>query len=127
MAERAYDPNSWMDAYRESFAPMYKAQQEGLKTFERLARFQHAVLGDYIDAGINHAQAALTAKGPIDLMAKQVELGSQLGEKLRHRAQEFSNLASEAQGGVANFANDTADRMRHAQAKTEAAGKRVVA
>jgi Phasin protein len=127
MAERAYDPSSWMDAYRESFAPMYKAQQEGLKTFERFARFQHAVLGDYIDAGINHAQAALAAKGPIDLMVKQVELGSQLGEKLRHRAQEFSSLASEAQGGVASFANETADRMRHAQAKTEVAGKRVVA
>jgi hypothetical protein len=127
MAERAYDPNAWMDAYRESFAPVYKAQQEGLKTFERLARFQHAVLGDYIEAGISQAQAALAAKSPIDLMVKQVELGSQLGDKLRHRAQEFSSLASEAQGTVATFANETAGRMRAAEAKTEAASKRVVA
>lgn len=126
MAERAYDPNAWMDAYRESFAPMYKAQQDGLKTLERLARFQHAVIGDYIDAGISHAQAALVAKNPLDLMVKQVELGSQLGEKLRGRAQELSSLASEAQGTVANFANETAGRMRAAEAKTEAASKRVV-
>lgn len=127
MAERAYDPNAWMDAYRESFAPMYKAQQEGLKTLERFARFQHAVIGDYIDAGINHAQAALASKNPMDLMVKQVELNSQLGDKLRHRAQEFSSLASDAQGSVANFANETADRIRGAQAKAEAASKRVVA
>ena len=127
MAERAYDPNAWMDAYRESFAPVYKAQQEGLKTLERFAHFQHAVIGDCIDAGINHAQAALSAKNPIDLMVKQVELGSQLGEKLRNRAQEFSSLASEAQGTAATFANEAADRIRGAQAKTEAANKRAVA
>lgn len=124
MPEPAYDPNAWMDAYRESFAPMYKAQQEGLRTFERFARFQHAVLGDYIDAGICHAQAALAAKNPLDLMVKQVELGSQLGEKLRGRAQEFSSLASEAQGTVATFANETAGRMRAAEAKTESAGRK---
>ncbi|MGH8297661.1 MAG: phasin family protein [Steroidobacteraceae bacterium] len=127
MVERAYDPNAWMDAYRESFAPVYKAQQEGLKTLERFARFQHAVLGDYIDAGICHAQAALTAKNPLDLMVKQVELGSHLGDKLRNRAQEFSSLASEAQGTVATFANETASRMRAAEAKTEAAAKRQAA
>jgi hypothetical protein len=125
MAERAYDPNAWMDAYRESFAPMYKAQQEGLKTLERLARFQHAVLGDYIDSGISHAQAALTARNPLDLMVRQVELGSQLGDKLRSRAQEFSTLATEARETVATFANETAGRMRAAEAKAEAASKRV--
>jgi hypothetical protein len=108
-----------MDAYRESIAPVYKAQQEGLKTFERFTRFQYAVLGDYIDAGICHAQAALAAKNPLDLMVKQVELGSQLSEKLRGRAQEFSTLASEAQGTVANFANETQSRMRGAERAAE--------
>jgi hypothetical protein len=122
MPERAYDPNAWMDAYRESIAPVYKAQQEGLKTFERFTRFQYAVLGDYIDAGICHAQAALAAKNPLDLMVKQVELGSQLSEKLRGRAQEFSTLASEAQGTVANLASETQSRMqRGAERAAEAA------
>ncbi|HEV2271173.1 MAG TPA: phasin family protein [Steroidobacteraceae bacterium] len=115
MTERSDDPNAWIDAYRENLAPVYKAQQESLKTFARFARFQHAVLGDLIDASISHAQAALTAKNPLDLAVKQVELGSQIGDKLRGRAQEFSTLASEAQGTVANFADlvsETASRAR---------------
>lgn len=115
MTDRSYDPNAWVDAYRENLAPVYKAQQESLKTFARFARFQHAVLGDLIDASISHAQAALTAKNPLDLAVKQVELGSQIGDKLRGRAQEFSTLASEAQGTVANFADlvsETASRAR---------------
>lgn len=123
MTERSYDPNAWIDAYRENLAPVYKAQQEGLKTLARFARFQHAVLGDLIDAGISHAQAALTAKNPLDLAVKQVELGSQIGDKLRGRAQEFSTLASEAQGTVANFADlvsETASRVRGAEPRSEA-------
>lgn len=127
MVERTYDPNAWMDAYRESFAPVYKSQQEGLKTFERFTRFQYAVLGDYLEAGISHAQAALAARNPLDLMVKQVELGSQLSDKLRGRAQELSSLASEARETAATFANETASRMRTAEAKTEAASKRVAA
>ena len=118
MTERTYDPNAWLDAYRENLAPVYKAQQDGLKTFARFARFQHAVLGDLVDASISHAQAALTAKNPLDLVIKQGELGSQIGHKLRGRAQELSTLANEAQGTVANFADivsETTSRVREAK------------
>lgn len=123
MTDRSYDPNAWIDTYRENMAPVYKAQQEGLKTLARFARFQHAVLGDLIDASLSHAQAALTAKNPLDLVVKQVELGSQIGDKLRGRAQEFSTLASEAQGTAANFAdlvNETTSRVRGAEPRGEA-------
>jgi hypothetical protein len=122
MNDRAYDPNAWMDAYRESFAPVYKAQQEGFRTFERIARFQYAVMGDYLESGLAHAQAAIAAKSPIDLIVKHVELGTQLGEKLRARAQEFSTLASEVQGSVATFASETGSR--YAEAHARASGSR---
>jgi phasin protein len=122
MTDRSYDPNAWIDTYRENMAPVYKAQQEGLKTLARFARFQHAVLGDLIDASISQAQAALTAKNPLDLVIKQVELGGQIGDKLRGRAQELSTLAGEAQGTVANFAdlvNETTSRVRGAEPRGE--------
>jgi Phasin protein len=59
---------------------------------------------------IAQTQAALSAKTPVELLAKQTELGTQLGEKLRTRAQEFSTLASEAQGSAAAFATETTNR-----------------
>jgi len=110
MSERTFDPNTWLDSFRDTFASVTKAQQEGLKTIERIARFQYAVAGDYLESGIAQTQAALTAKTPVELIAKQTELGTQLGEKLRSRAQEFSTLASEVQGSVSSFAAETATR-----------------
>ena len=111
MSERTFDPNTWLDSFRETFASVTKAQQEGLKTLERMARFQYAVAGDYLEAGIAQTQAALTAKTPVDLLAKQTEVGTQLGEKLKSRAQEFSTLASEVQSSASSFATETATRV----------------
>jgi hypothetical protein len=110
MTDRTFDPNTWFDAYRETFASVHKAQEEGFKAIERFARFNYAVAGDYLEAGIAHAQAALGAKTPTELLAKQTELGSRLGEKLRARVQELSALATEVQGSVATFATETASR-----------------
>jgi phasin family protein len=110
MTDRTYDPNTWLDSFRETFASVHKAQKEGFKTIERLARLQYAVAGDYLEAGIAQTQAALGAKTPVELMAKQAEVGTQLGEKLRARAQEFSDLASQVQGTVSGFATETANR-----------------
>ncbi len=110
MNQRTFDPNTWLDTYRDSFASIQKAQEQGLRTFERFARFQYALAGDYLEAGIAHTQAALSVKTPAELLAKQTELNANLGEKLRSRAQEFATLATEVQGSVSNFTADAAAR-----------------
>jgi len=118
MTDATFDPNTYLDTFRETFASVTKAQKEGLKAIERLARFQYAVVGDYLEAGIAQTQAALTAKTPVELIAKQTELGAQLGEKLRTRAQEFSNLATDVQGSAAAFATETTSRASASAKKT---------
>lgn len=111
MKDPNFDLNPWFDAYRGTFASVHKAQQEGFKAVERFARFQYALAGDCLEAGIEHAQATmLTEKSPAELLSKHVELGTRLGEKLRARAQEFLSLASEVQGTVATLAAEAADR-----------------
>lgn len=100
------DPNAWFDAYRETFAPMYKWQQDGLKTLERFARFNYSVAGDCLDSGIEQAQAAIAAKNPSDFMAKEAEIGSKLGEKVRSRVHEFMNITTYAQGQFSQFASE---------------------
>jgi len=120
MSERTFDPTTWLDSFRDTFASVHKAQQEGFKTVERLVRFQYAVAGDYLEASIAQTQAALAAKTPVELFAKQAEVGTQLGEKLRARAQEFSSLASDVQGSVTNFATESTNRAS-ASAKKAAA------
>ena len=38
MIDRTFDPSTMIAAAREAFAPVLKAQQEGFKMIERLAR-----------------------------------------------------------------------------------------
>ena len=39
MSERTFDPNTWLDSFRDTFASVQKAQQEGFKAIERIAQF----------------------------------------------------------------------------------------
>ncbi|MGH8133843.1 MAG: phasin family protein, partial [Steroidobacteraceae bacterium] len=103
MTDRTYDLNAWLETYKDTFASFTRAQQDGFKALERFARFHYAVAGDVLEAGLAQTKAALSAKAAVgtqaiaDLLAKQAELGTQLSEKLKARAQEFSSLASDVQ------------------------------
>ena len=112
------DWNNWLDTYRDTYDSFSKAQHEGLLAFERFARFQYAVAGDVLEAGLAQAKATLGARAAIgtqaiaELLEKQAELSTQLSEKIRERAQEFSALAAEVQDSVGSFAAAATHRAR---------------
>lgn len=108
MNSRTFDPNTLIAAAREAFAPMLKAQQEGFKTFERLARLQYAVAGDVLESGLARVNATFGAGTPSELFNKQSELTSQLAEKLRARAEEFATMTSEVQAKFTQLGTEMA-------------------
>ena len=110
MTPNNFDPNAWFDAYRNAFAPLMRMQEEGLKTVERLARFQYAVAGDCLESSLAQSYAVVDAKSPTEFLAKQAEIGARFGDKLRVRSQEFMSLTSEAQGSLNQFLKDTTTR-----------------
>lgn len=97
MTDQTFDPNALLETYRNALAPALHAQQEGLKALDRLARYQYAVAGDYMEWSLSQAQAVLAAKSPVEFAAKQAELGSKIGEQLRGRAQELTTITRESQ------------------------------
>lgn len=97
MNDRTFDANAMIAAAREAFAPVLKAQQEGFKTLERLARLHYAVAGDVMESSIARVNASFVAATPSDLFSKQTELNTQLVDKLRARAEEFATVTSEIQ------------------------------
>ena len=97
MTDRTFDPNAMIAAAREAFAPVLKAQQEGFKTFERLARLHYAVAGDVLESNIARVNASFAATSPTELFSKHSELNTQLVDKLRTRAEEFATVTSEIQ------------------------------
>lgn len=113
MTDHKLDLDSVLANFRETFAPVLKVQQKGLQTLERLARYQFAVASDYLDWSIAHANVGVTSSTLADGVAKHTELNSRLGDKLRARAQEFSQIAGETQGAVSQWFNQsTADVVR---------------
>jgi Phasin protein len=95
MADHTFDANVWTEALHEAFAPVSKAQQEGLKTLERFAKFQYAIAGDYLQHGLAQAQAALASRNAAEFLSRQADLGALFGQRISARAHELSSLASE--------------------------------
>ncbi|HEV2228836.1 MAG TPA: phasin family protein [Steroidobacteraceae bacterium] len=115
MIERTFNPDSLITATREAFAPVLKAQQEGFKTLERLARLQYAVAGDVLESSLARVEATFAAHTASELMNKQTELQSQLVEKLRDRMQEFSTVTSDIQAKFSQIGNELAAKAVHAK------------
>ena len=106
MSDLTFDPKAIIDTYKNAFAPVLKAQQEGITAIDRVGRYQYAVAGDYLEWSLAQAKAALGAQSPAEFVSKQVELTTALSEKLRARAQEFVTLATEAQKGFTGAVNE---------------------
>jgi phasin family protein len=103
MTDRKFDLGSISTSFRDAFAPILRAQQEGLKTVERLARYQFAVAGDYLDWGIAQAKVGTSANTAAEAVGQQTELNSELGDKLRAHTREFGQIATESQGAVSQW------------------------
>ena len=97
MSDTTFDPKTILEAYRKTFAPTTKAQQEGVQLIDRVGRYQYAVAGDYLEWTLAQAKVVVGAQTPTDFVSKQMELANALGEKLRARVQEFVTLATEVQ------------------------------
>ncbi len=111
MNTRTFDPTTLIETYRDALAPALRAQQEALKALERVARYQYAVAGDYLEWSLTQAQAFLAAKSPAELVAKQAELGSKISEQLRGRVQELTTITSESQGTLNQLFNEATAKV----------------
>lgn len=111
MTQKTFDLNTFFDAYRDALAPVFRAQQEGLKTIERLARYQFAVAGDYLEWSLAQAKAGAGPKSSAELVSQQTALNVQFGEKLRARGEEFSRIAKDGQSAVSNWVSETSSKV----------------
>jgi len=85
-------------AAREAFAPVLKAQQEGFKTLERLARLQYGRRRRRARERPGARERLRSAPtNATELVNKHAELTTQLVDKLRTRAEEFATVTSEIQ------------------------------
>jgi phasin family protein len=116
MTDTTFDPKTIFETYRTALAPAIKIQQEGVKALDRVGRYQYAVAGDYLEWSLAQVKSAVGAQTPAEFMSKQVELATALSEKLRSRAQELVNLATDSQTSMSDAVNES---VNHAAAETK--------
>jgi len=111
MTDSTFDPKAIFETYRNAFAPTLKAQQEGLKALDRAGRYQYAVAGDYLEWSLAQAKASVGPKSAAELIGQQTSLNLSLSDKLRARAEEFSKIATETQGAVTQWLDETSAKV----------------
>ena len=79
MTNPMFDMTTLFNSYRQSLAPVAKAQQEALKILETFARFQLSLAGDYIDFSVSQAKAIAEVKSPSDFVTQQSDLTTRAG------------------------------------------------
>jgi hypothetical protein len=68
----------------------------GVDSFEKLARFNLAVLGDVVDFSVGQARLATTATEPVEYFNKQIESASAFGKVVQARSKEYVELLTSA-------------------------------
>ncbi len=128
MSDSPFDPTSIFESYRNAFAPVLKAQQEGVKAIERLGRYQYAVAGDYLEWSLAQATAATAVQDPRRI---RVQAGRTRHRTQREAARSRARVRHSGDRAPASFtevvneaATKAADLSKEATAKVVETAKR---
>lgn len=81
----------------EAFAPFRAFNDVAADTFEKLARQNYAVLGDYVEFAVDQAKLPVNVKDFNEYVGKQIDVNRTFGEKLAARAEEYADIVRTAQ------------------------------
>jgi hypothetical protein len=102
---RINDPfQPFLDFQREAFEPVRAATTVAAQAFERLARQNYALLGDYVEFAVEQAKLPAQAADVTDYVGRQMAASRAFGEKLARRAQEYAEIARSAQDATVTAA-----------------------
>jgi phasin family protein len=108
------DPfQKYVDFQRQAYEPMRAFGGIAAETFERLARQNYAVLGDYVEFMVEQAKLPTQTADINELFGKQIERSRAYGEQLVKRAQEYADIARTAQEKAQVAATAAAGEGRH--------------
>jgi len=87
----------YLGMQKELFAPAQAISGVMMETFERLARHNYVVLGDYVNYAVQQAKLPAEVESVNDLFGRHVESSRSFGEKMVQRAQEYVEIVRNEQ------------------------------
>lgn len=101
---------------KEALEPLRAANGIATEAFERLARQNYAVLGDYINFAVEAARLPAKATDYNELLTKQMETARAFGEQAVRRSQEYVEIVTAFQAKAQAAAQATAQTAVQAPA-----------
>lgn len=114
MSTTTAEMNAFIENTRKFAAPFTRASEVSAKTFEKIARYNYEIAGDWLNLGIAQLHAAAQAKDVPELLKKQAELTNAYVEKQTQRSQDFLKIATEAQADVTQLVDAAAGDFKRA-------------
>jgi phasin family protein len=111
MSNTTAEMNSFIENTRKMTAPFTRATEVSARTFEKLARYQYEVAGDWLNLSIAQLHAATQSKDVPELMKKQAELTNHYFEKQTQRSQDFLKIATDAQSDITQLVDTAANEF----------------
>ena len=108
MTNTTAELNTFIENTRKMTAPLTRATEVSARSWEKLARYQYEIAGDWLNLSIAQLHAATQSKDMPELMKKQAELTNHYFEKQTQRSQDFLKLASETQADVTQLIDTAA-------------------
>lgn len=118
MTNTTAEINAFIENSRKLAEPVARLQALSARTFERFARYQYEVAGDFLNLGVAALHAATQAKDLPELLKKQTEFANAYVEKTTQRSQDFMKLAGEAQADVTSWMDQTTTEITARPLKT---------
>lgn len=81
---------------KDAVASLQEKGAAGVESYEKLARFNLAVLGDVVDFSVEQARLVATAAEPVEYVNKQIESASAFGKIVQARTKEYVELLTNA-------------------------------
>jgi|GEM_PF-1965541 len=83
------------NAQKEFLEPMRRMGEFSVDTFEKYAKQNYQVAGDFVDFTVEHMRASTAAQTPAGFVEQQVAATQALADFTGRRASEYSTLARE--------------------------------
>ncbi|MCC6171701.1 MAG: phasin family protein [Gammaproteobacteria bacterium] len=109
---------AYFDFQKRALAPFLELNEFVVRTFERAARHGYEATGEALDYGIAQARAALTARDPQQLAARQAQLATEFVGRQTERTNEWLKIAVQAQAEMGKWAQAANDELTAAVRKS---------
>jgi phasin family protein len=108
MNTEMYD--QWLKMSKAAVEPMMRLNEITAHAMERVARQQLDLAREYVELGARQMQLMGGSTDPKAIMAEEGKLVAEFGDKLRERAQEYVQIATETQQAVSAWAEKAAEK-----------------